>query len=186
MFHEARIFHVLEDARTRDAFFVHVSEGDLQEIINISSQLQRTEGQLIDIKRLSNQVGQLKGFPHQSPLRFLGYFAVLESLLTHPPKGTDPYDSVTRQVKKKISLLDNRWTRRIDYSLFGGGAPDTVWNKMYAYRSLLAHGGSTNFTGDLTTLGSHDQALQLVKETVKAVIRQALIEPRLLLDLREC
>ena len=55
---------------------------------------------------------------------------------------------------------------------------------MYQYRSVLAHGGRVEFTGDLATLRNHAQALGLLRDTVKAVIRQAL--PRLLLDLREC
>ncbi len=50
--------------------------------------------------------GQLKALPHFSPLRFLGYFAMLESLLTHAPNPSDPYDSITRQVQKRRALLE--------------------------------------------------------------------------------
>jgi hypothetical protein len=57
---------------------------------------------------------------------------------------------------------------------------------MYAYRSTLAHGGAPSFDGDLQVLGSNDNALKLVKQTAKALIRQALIEPQLLADLRGC
>ena len=94
--------------------------------------------------------------------------------------------AITRQVKKKIALLNNRWKHRMDYSPFGGLKPEAVWGKMYAYRSRLAHGGSADFGGELAQLGNHGLALRLIKETVKAVIRQALIEPRLVLDLRDC
>jgi hypothetical protein len=116
----------------------------------------------------------------------LGHFAVLEALLTHPPKPTDPYDSITRQVKKKLALLDHRSQPGIDYSSFAEANRETVWAKMYAYRSTLAHGGAPTFDGDLQVLGSHDNALKLVKQTAKALIRQALIEPQLLADLRDC
>ncbi len=58
---------------------------------------------------------------------------------------------------------------------------------MYHYRSLLAHGGVPNFQErELRILRNHDNALKLLKDTVKATIRQALIEPQLLVDLREC
>lgn len=57
---------------------------------------------------------------------------------------------------------------------------------MYTYRSLVAHGGTTRFTGELRALGNHENALKLVKETVKSVLRYALDDPQLLLDLREC
>jgi hypothetical protein len=116
----------------------------------------------------------------------LGHFAVLEALLTHPPKPTDPYDSITRQVKKKLALLDRRSQPGIDYSSFAEANRETVWAKMYAYRSTLAHGGAPTFDGDLQVLESHDNALKLVKQTAKMVIRQALIEPQLLADLRDC
>jgi hypothetical protein len=57
---------------------------------------------------------------------------------------------------------------------------------MYAYRSLVAHGGTPEFTGGLKLLRDHDTALVLLKDTVKAVMRQTLTEPQLLVDLREC
>ena len=57
---------------------------------------------------------------------------------------------------------------------------------MYLYRSNVAHGGTPDFSKELRLLVNHESALQLVKETVKAVIRQALNEPQLLLDLKDC
>lgn len=181
-----RLFHVLEDARYSNTFFVDIFARDIEMIAAIYFGLKKQDHRLIDIKRLATQLSQLKELPHTSPLRFLGYFAILESLLTHPPKPTDPYDSITRQVKKKVALLDHRWGNTLDYKAFGGATPETVWSKMYTYRSLVAHGGAPEFTGDLAALGSHENALTLVKETVKSVIRHALDEPQLLLDLREC
>jgi hypothetical protein len=46
--------------------------------------------------------------------------------------------------------------------------------------------GDATFSGELETLRSHEVALQLITEAVKAVIRSVLTEPRLVLDLREC
>lgn len=186
MFQGGRLFHVLEDARSSGILFVDVSESDAQDIRSICSQFQQSDNTVIDLKRLADQVGQLKGFPYQSPLRFLGYFAVLEALLTHTPGPGDRHDSITRQVKKKIALLDHRWTPKIDYGLFGDATAEKVWGKMYEYRSSLAHGGTADFKVKLKTLGNHERALKLVKETVKRVLRQALAEPRLVCDLREC
>ena len=57
---------------------------------------------------------------------------------------------------------------------------------MYEYRSAIAHGVKPDFAKDLQILKSHDHALELLKETVKAVIRQVLVEPTLIHDLREC
>ena len=183
LWNAGRLFHVLEAAQWDNSFFKRVAGADLGAITAIHASLAAHDKQLIDVERLARRVGELKSFPHESPLRFLGYFAILESLLTHAPKPTDPYDSVTRQVKRKVALLDHRWPDRINYTPFGNASSDTVWSKMYAYRSLLAHGEAPS---ELTVLGSSEQALQLVKETVKSVIRHALAEPQLLFDLREC
>jgi hypothetical protein len=57
---------------------------------------------------------------------------------------------------------------------------------MYSYRSSLAHGGTPDFNGKFQLLGNGDQALELLKYTVKEVLRQFLIEPRLIVDLRNC
>ncbi len=186
IWNEERLFHVLADARYSDSFFVDVSRSDVELTATIYSSLKKHDNRLIDIKHLAGQLSQLKALPHKSPLRFLGYFAILESLLTHAPKPTDPYDSITRQVKKKVALLNRRWDKALDYTPFDGATPETIWSKMYTYRSLVALGGTTRFTGELRALGNHENALKLVKETVKSVLRYALDDPQLLLDLREC
>lgn len=181
-----RLFHVLQNAQLGGPFFMDVSADEIQEVKVIHAQLQDYNHDLVDVRGLASQFGELKALPHHSPLRFLGYFAILESMLTHTPNPSDPYDSITRQVKKKLALLNRRFQRAIDYSPFGSATADTVWSRMYKYRSLVAHGGTPQFTGDLAVLGSPKTALALLKETVKAVLRQALSEPRLLADLKDC
>ncbi|MGH9686608.1 MAG: hypothetical protein ACRD5K_05905 [Candidatus Acidiferrales bacterium] len=182
-----RVFQVLEENYRNDSFFVDVSARDIDQMRAIHSQLCQWQGVgPLDVRSLARQLSDLKCLPHRSQLRFLGYFALLESLLTHPPKPLDPYDSITRQVKKKLALLDRRFSRKIDYAPFGGAGAESVWSKMYDYRSLVAHGGSPQFAGQLQVLGNAETALTLIKETVKAVIRQALTEPQLIVDLRDC
>ena len=183
--HPGRLFQLLEDADRARLAFLDVKASDVEEIKGIHTQFQQHDPHG-DVKLLARQLHDVETLPSSSPLRFLGYFAILESLLTHPPKPSDPYDSITRQVKKKIALLDHRFLHHIDYSPFSCTNAETVWGKMYAYRSLLAHGGTPSFDGELNILGNHDNALKLVKQTVKATIRQSLSEPQLLVDLRDC
>jgi len=173
-------------ARITPGWFLQITEENANEIAAICVQIQQAAGAPIDSKGVARRVGDLKNLSSRSPFRFLGYFAILESVLTHVPKPTDPYDSITRQIKGKLALLDNRWSPKIDYSPFSGAAAETVWTKMYAYRSVLAHGGTPDFKRELALLRDHAQAYRLIKETVKAVVRQTLIEPQLLSDLREC
>ena len=138
------------------------------------------------MKQITRQMLDLLALPPRSSLRFLGYFGILESLLIHKPNPEDPYDSITRQVKKKLALLNSRFSTPIDYKGFGNMKTEKIWETMYSYRSNLAHGNSPDFQKGLKPLGSPDRALALLNKTVKAVIRQALIEPQLIDDLREC
>jgi hypothetical protein len=190
VFHPGRFFQTLEDCN-QAAYglnlqsLVHVSETVAQDIATLCAKLRDADRRLIDVKALAARIGDLKLLPSRSPLIFLGYFAILESLLSHPPKTSDPYDLVIRQVKTKIALLNNRFDHKIDYSKFSGAPAETVWTKMYAYRNHLAQGNPSTFEGDLAILGSHAQALGLLKRALKAILRQALIEPQLLLDLKD-
>jgi hypothetical protein len=164
--------------------FVDVTREDIEEIGGIWQELNNHENPLWPTVR---QIHQLKSLPSHSTMRFLGYFAILESLLTHLPQPTDPYDSITRQVKKKITLLNNRIARPLDYTPFGSAHPEAIWTKLYKYRSIIAHGGAATFDrGELATLRSPKHALDLVRSATKAVARQSLKEPQLLTDLREC
>lgn len=190
VFHPGRFFQALEDCN-QAAYslnlqsLVHVTEAVAQDIATLCTKLRGADRRLIDVKALAARIGDLKLLPSRSPLIFLGYFAILESLLSHPPKTSDPYDLVIRQVKTKMALLNNRFDRKIDYSRFSGAPAETIWTKMYTYRNQLAQGSTPSFDSDLAILGSHAQALGLLKRSLKAIVRQALIEPQLLLDLKD-
>jgi hypothetical protein len=183
--HQGRLFQMLDRALW-NIVFSEVSDFDIDAIRTLHSQLVQHDASQVDVRRLVQQLHQLEAVPSYSPLRFLGYFAMLEEVLTHLPKPTDPYESITRQIKMKVALIDHRCKPHIDYSAFGKTNIETIWRKMYAYRSCLAHGGAPDFGSDLQILGNHDRALNLIKQTVKAVLRQALIEPQLIADLRDC
>ena len=128
----------------------------------------------------------MKDLPPFSPLQILGYFAILESILTRQPNPDDRYDSITRQITQKLALLNRRWYPALDYTNFGKATHDKVWSKMYAYRSAIAHGTTPDFKSQLSALGTADNANILIGDAVKQTIRQALMEPELLADLHNC
>ncbi|MEM9446437.1 MAG: hypothetical protein AAGA18_13920 [Verrucomicrobiota bacterium] len=78
------------------------------------------------------------------PLKHLGYFSIIDAFLTHPPAEGDRFDSITRQLKKNIKLLEY-FMKDVDIKLpfddFGETGTDKVISKLYAYRSAIAHGG---------------------------------------------
>lgn len=186
VFDPGRLFHLLRSVGEQHPPFVEVTQSDVDQVEAVRGKIRGFDEAVISVKGLIQQMLDLEALPHQSSLLFLGYFAILESLLTHQPKKTDTIDSITRQIIKKLQLLDNRWKPRIDYAKFQGAKPPTIWSTMYNYRSALAHGGSPDFKGDLQLLGDSDSALILLRQTVKSVLRQVLIEPQLIVDLRSC
>lgn len=186
IFHPDRLLNLLPRSIKEQIPFVEIQASDIEDVAKIHSRLQRTSGISFGPKRYVAELQTLQGLPQNSPLLFLGYFALLESLLTHAPDPKDPLDSITRQVKSKVALLDNRFEKHIDYSAFRGANADTVWTKMYDYRSRVAHGGAPDFSDRLAVLRDQMTALMLLRETVKATVRHSLIEPQLLTDLRNC
>jgi hypothetical protein len=73
----------------------------------------------------------------------LGHFGVLEDLLSHPPEPHDPVDSITRQLRRNLVLLDHHRPPRAGLGL--DASPNAtaaqVISHLYSYRSAVAHGG---------------------------------------------
>lgn len=175
-------------------FFDQISMGALQKMVDTMSILRAYRHEVFDIRMAMESVVQLQGIPVHIPLRFLGFYGVLESLLTHAPDRNDPNDSIGKQIRNKFKLLNNRFEHRIECAYFakpehfkGESSVNRLWTAMYSYRSALAHGGSPNFKdNNLQILKGPGEALQLITHTTKAVMRHALKEPQLLADLRDC
>jgi hypothetical protein len=163
-----------------------VTKFDAEQVRKIYLKLATHDNRTLDLDRVFKLVFELMDLPRFSPLQILGYFAVLESILTHAPNPDDRYDSITRQIKQKLALLNKRWKPPLDYSAFSGLSHDKVWSKMYAYRSAIAHGSTPNFAGELSVLGKAESADLLISEAVRKTICQALEEPQLLADLQNC
>ncbi|GMU83821.1 MAG: hypothetical protein AMXMBFR47_36910 [Planctomycetota bacterium] len=114
----------------------------------------------------------------------LGLFMTLERLMTHNPQGR--YDSLTHQLSAKFPLLERRFDSPLDYSVFTGGLDScSLWKSLYAYRSKIAHGGTLDFKeGKLRPLKNSTIANTFLLSAAKALLRHALKEPALVLDLR--
>lgn len=122
---------------------------------------------ILDLTRVVELLRELKNLPRFSPLQILGYFAILESVLTHQPNPEDRYESITRQITQKLSLLDKRWHPRLDYIPFGETSHEKIWKKMYAYRSSIAHGRKPDFNSELALLKNADAANTLITKPLK-------------------
>ena len=128
---------------------------------------------------------QLKSLPRNSSMVILGYFAAIESLVTHDPK--DDFNSLNHQISTKMALLSKRFERQLDYdSHFGQLGREQVWKKLYGYRSALAHGTPADFKTKFQILKDPANAHNFLKEAAKLVLLFAMKEPDFLADLKKC
>lgn len=140
-----------------------------------------------ELQRALTMLNNLRVLPDNSTFHVLGLFAIIEMLITHNPQLEDKGDSITRQMKTKIPLLSRRFDRPLPYHEFFGNIEVTkVWGALYSYRSAVAHGGEPDFVKDLRVLKDRKTADAFLTITVESLIRNALYEPDLYKDLRQC
>jgi len=139
-----------------------------------------------------NLFTQLDQVSDGSDVKFLGHFAVIESLLTHAPDPHDPVDSISRQLKRNLALLDHRMpiNQNLELDSFRDCTADQVISRLYSIRSAAAHGGNTQ--KDVEWLvgrkpghwGLFDSAHGMVRRMTQRVLLSALVEPQLVTDLK--
>lgn len=123
-------------------------------------------------------------------LKLLGYFSILESLLSHAPDPSESADSISRQLKRNLILLHNRADK-------GSGLgfdevdcrPAKLVSKLYKLRSAVAHGVDPSRATDLLTqvlpkLSTRRNIDAFVRRMVRRTLVTALVEPRLVTDLK--
>jgi hypothetical protein len=170
-----------------DTGFTSLTAGDVSELADVYPRLLKHDNSVVDLQTAIADYFTLREIPKRSSLRLIGLFAILESLLTHDPKPGDPYDSITRQVTKKMALLDHRFECPLPYQeYFEDLKPKNVWGDLYGLRSDVAHGIRLDFKKKFVSLGTIENAFRFVQVATKSAMRRALEEPRLMADLRQC
>jgi hypothetical protein len=157
------------------------------------ARLQAAKTTYPSIYRSFTMFDDLRAVPQWSSMFVLGLFSVIESLLTHAPDPKDPTDSLTRQIVSKARLLNNRFSENINIAeTFGTmqkGTADAkhkaAWKALYGYRSSIAHGSPTR-SEEMAILKDTKTANDFLYKFTKALLRHALEEPVLLLDLQAC
>lgn len=171
-------------ARARDGV---LTRDEIDRVVETQRKLAAHDNAQVNLRRALSEMRELRHMEPQSKLRFLGYFAVLESILTHNPKPSDPYDTITRQVIAKVTLVANQTGFAPVYAAyFGSATADTVWKAMYAYRSAIAHGASFDFTGKGQILRDHHHAQAFLIKAITSVLQLGLRDAVLLRDLKDC
>jgi hypothetical protein len=178
---------VWDEMSLTDDFLLNVSVADLNDLRTVFQKLNSFKNERVGLREAMKRFAQLDQIPKHSPMRFLGYISILESLITHAPDPKDPADSLTRQVRQKMLLIGHRSVIPINYNIFGYNADaSTLWTKLYKYRSEIAHGATPYFGSHLQCLVSPAKALEFIRSATVALMRQCLEEPDLIADLRAC
>ena len=166
---------------------IRICPGDIQEIGKNHALIKRIGAERKHLQRAFQRFDTLKSLPRKSELVVIGLFSIVESLITHCPKLTESSDSLKHQIKTKIPLLRKRFELPLDYNdFFGSAGEETIWSKLYDYRSEIVHGEQADIDSKLQILKSRENVIAFLRETVKLLLLLALKEPVLLRDLKDC
>jgi hypothetical protein len=124
-----------------------------------------------------------------SSFRVLAFFATIELLVTHHPKENEAGDGLGRQLRSKLPLLARRFQFPMDADAYFGASK--VWDVLYSLRSAVAHGATVDFSqtrkkGGFKELHDFKMVVFFLEEFTRRLILQAVREPQLVLDLKEC
>lgn len=129
----------------------------------------------------------IRRLPDHSRFRVIGYFSIIESLITHSPRLAESLDSISHQLAGKLKLIGNRMLGAPTIpQTFPKTTEAKIWKKLYSYRSSLAHGNTIDFPQDFALLESPEKAAGFLHEFTRCLLLHSLTEPRLFEDLKEC
>ena len=182
--------HILEKYSNFDYAFKSATSLTSQQLVTIG-ELWRLYKDMPEefsfVTKAIDSFSDLRRVPVQSSLSVVGIFSIIESLTTHAPRSTENLDSITHQITNKIILLRKQYTRPVaPDQYFRSSTEETIWKKLYGYRSKIAHGSLANFNTDYQVLRDHGAVAQFLRDNVKELIILALRNPEFMSDLRRC
>lgn len=123
-----------------------------------------------------------------SPFKIIALFSIIETLLTSNQQNNQ--SSINRQLQKKIQLINNQFTNKICFTDYFKGpntlSDEIIIQKLYYYRSKIAHGDYYDFNNDLQVLVDHETTCKFLELLLKRLLIYAMGHPQLITDLKEC
>lgn len=173
---------------------VIINESAILELRSIWNLFIENDNQLNNFSRLKKIIKDfldLKEIHKETSFKFLGYFSILENILTHNKGRGVTNASITFQLQNKLNLLNNRFENPIDYKNYFNLPDSTTFikliEKLYQYRSDIAHGSESDFNKELFILkNKKSNSLKFIHELTRKVILQYIKEPMLIEDLKQC
>ena len=123
-----------------------------------------------------------------SPFKIIALFSLIETLMTTNQKNNE--SSINRQLQKKIVLINNQLSNRINFFEYFKGpnslTEEVIIGKLYFYRSKIAHGDLYDFSNDLQILIDHETTYNFLDLLFKRLLIYSIKNPQLVIDLKEC
>lgn len=190
--------------KTQEIFFNYIAENytrfeakkvtkkDLEKVTNTYELICEFRNIKNDFKYINKAIDDyysLQLISKKSFFRTVGYFSIFESLLVHNPSRNGD-SGITHQLKTKLSLVHNRFEDPIDFKEFFKSSNSvkfiTLIEKLYKFRSEIAHGDFSDFENELQIITGKKEADKFLNLLLKKVMLQAICEPRLIDDLKKC
>ncbi|GAA0637519.1 hypothetical protein GCM10009547_47380 [Sporichthya brevicatena] len=167
--------------------------GELHALVELRAALDQT--QYADIARLISDFRTLDVVPDPARIKLLGYFGVIEGLLTHNPALGDASDSISKQLQRNLAIVNSILPDGFSTHLeeFAGATLSQVTSELYNYRSRIAHGGSGDRAVRWLTerrppqtaeWADHDWMHSFVRHLTKCSLIAALTDPEACVQLR--
>lgn len=174
--------------RRKETYITEQDVEYLQDVLKAYNRIDFENEEFEFIKRSIHNYRLLMNLKVHESLRVIGKFAIIEAILTS--RNSIKMNSINFQLQNKIPLINNRLKNRIDLRL-NLTLPDTfsdqkIIEKLYEYRSCVAHGDKPNFKDNLQHLQNSVYADDIVDEICRKVLAHSIIEPNLIKDLRKC
>lgn len=171
--------------------FKIVTKNDIKEIQVLLNEIDSLISHKDDFKYIHKALidfSHVKELSRRNSFVIIGLYSIVESLITHNPKRGE--DSITHQLKTKLNLLNNKFENKINHLEYFKG-PDstkfeTIIEKLYSYRSDIAHGDFADFNKKLKIIADNETSFNFLYTLVKELLKYSLKDPQLIIDLKAC
>lgn len=156
---------------------------EIKEIYGLAKNFDTYKDKYQNISKALKDFEDLKIISKRTSFKIVGMFSIIEALITNN-------NGITQQLKSKLNLLNNRFEKKLDHNLYFKGpnnlAFEKVIEKLYTYRSDIAHGNWSDFRNELKVIADANQAYNFLYTLVKKLVVHSLKEPQLIKDLKMC
>jgi len=166
-----------------------ISDADMKGLVNLLAHVGEEAEEAEQVLDLIRQYVDVLSIPIWSSFRFSALMALIEGLLAHQPKPTDPTESITRQIKRKFDLVNSISETPLQAKDFFPKIPDKLrtdqlWTRLYSLRSNIAHGNGGRLESQSQYLVDVATACKYLDASLRMLFRQWIAQPAIMSKIR--